>query len=223
MMAVSGTAFELNFAYNGRHNDVSSSTSYTFSNKAIGQPNADRWVVVAVGASALGDCSGFQVTVGGQACQAIGANSFFTGLGPAGIAYAKVTSGSTADIVVSSMSGAVNCTIAVYSFNSKATGRYGQVNNFTGSADASSILLSNLKCSTGGVVIYATSTSADSISSVWNGTDSVVEDTDADTETTNVSTGHVLTTETSEVRDLTCSLSPAARGEAQCISFAFIT
>ena len=222
LMASGGARFALDFAYNGYSENITPQSTYTFSSKSIGKPNANRWVVVGIAISGLSDSSAAQVTIGGVACTEIGFNSFFTGGGPGAIAYAKVPSGSTADIVISGVANGQACGIAVYSFNTRATARLDGVTAFTGATNTNNYSLNNVQCTTGGVVIYAHATFAGPLTATWNGIDTAVEDVDTTIDTSRMAAGHVLTTENATGRDLALTL-PSTRGEAAAVSFAFIT
>lgn len=214
----------LNFEYHGNTTKTADATSFTFGGASIGVPNAERMVVVAWQGLTTALPS-WSATIGGIGCTELGGDAYFLNGAAGGVFYAKVPTGNTADIVLNfSGNTFINCSIQVYSFNTKATGRVDQVQKLSGSSDLVTYAMNNVQCKAGGVVIYShAGASTKSRSSTWNGVDSAVETYDSTVETRRGSSGYVLTTEDSTARDLTCTVASGGdRGEAQCVSFEFI-
>ena len=94
-------------------------TSYTFSSTSIGTASSDRLVVVVVeGRQAVVDRTVSSVTIGGVSATIVSATNV-SGRYPGCIAYLTVTSGTTADIVVTfSGSTGSGCAIQVYTLTS---------------------------------------------------------------------------------------------------------
>ena len=214
----------LNFEYQGKTTKTANATSFTFSSADIGVPNPERMVVVAWQGLTT-SIPNVTATIGGIGATELGGDAYFLNGAAAGVFYAKVPTGSTANIVVGCAGKTFsNFSIQVFSFNTKATGRVDQVHKLSGSSALASYAMNNVQCTAGGVVIYSHATISNKSHSVsWNGTDSAVEVADSNIETIRGSSGYVLTTEASTVRDLNCKVASGGdRGEAQCVSFEFL-
>ena len=106
--------------YIGRVTNTSTLTTYTFSSAGIGTAASDRFVVLAIG---LIGSSGLvnSVTIGGVAATEL--YEFQDSIGSSVVAFYGliVTSGTTADIVVTLASSATSCGVAIYNVNGNAS------------------------------------------------------------------------------------------------------
>ena len=99
--------------------DTTNTTSYTFSSMDIGVADDDRYVYACVGSSRLGGGPlSFQtVTIGGVSATLLAASNSDLGPNtnqPYAIYVAKVSSGTTVDVVVTLNSSPANCAVALY-------------------------------------------------------------------------------------------------------------
>jgi len=192
--------------------DTANTNSYTFSALSIGTADADRMVVVT-GQYAQGSQTGITVTIGGVSATVIldaagGAQVPF-------VAYLKVATGTTADVVVTRVytgNSPQFCAVQVYSVITTKSepdeiGFVVPTNN--------TITVTDLPVKRGGVVIYSFYNNSDPTAPTitWTGIDSITSDVDTAAETTRrVASGHIQTTETSAIRDLSAADGTANQG-----------
>ena len=158
------------------------------------------------------------MTIGGEATTLITAGS---GGSPTAIAYVKIPTGNTLDVVVTLSGAAINCRIFSYSFNTYATSALdsGTASNYPAGTDLS---VADIECQAGGCVIAVVCAPASGgITSSWNGTDTAVEDNTGALEGAGTYwCGHVLTTENSTTNDYTLT-SASSTGMSAVASFGF--
>ena len=137
-------------------NSTGSQSSFTFSSVSIGTASADRKVVVSAATSGSGhDTTGVTgLTIGGTS--ATKAISVYSGSGPGRVHTElwylnSVSSGTTADIVVTWNSSRYGMNIGTWAVTGGASG----VNDTATTSSASGTLSTTIDCSAGGVVIGA--------------------------------------------------------------------
>lgn len=144
-------------------------TTYTFSAFDIGSPDVDRMVVVcAVGWNASIDIS--SITIGGDTAALTSRGASANASSPTvGMAYLKVPSGNTADIVLTFTGTSLASRIMVYTFRKKGSG--GQIAIAHSRGTATTHTLTDLMTTNGGLVICVGGSSANtSVTSLtWNG------------------------------------------------------
>lgn len=209
--------FDLDFFYWGRIASSGNKTTYTFASQNFGPPHLHRMIVVGIACGASSD-SISSVTIGGISATVVtnGAGYY----GASAIAYAKVSTGTELDVVVTLSDQGLDCRIFKYSFKTFTTTALdsGTAYNVISGTDLS---VADIECQNGGVVIAcAFGAATGGMTSSWNGTDSAVEDNDASYLGNNLWAGHVLTTEDSTVRDYTIT-SQYGGGMSAVASFGF--
>jgi len=164
----------IEFEYQTTLNDTSITSSYTFSSVDIGDASSDRLVIVAASCTQIGSHTVSGVTIGGSAAT-IHVNpsaTFFSA-----IASLVVSSGTTADIVVTTSTTAQRCAIAVWT----AKGLDSTTPDGTGTASGSSPSTS-LTTSVGGIGVGIIRHNNSSPSDVtWSGLTERADDQGAST------------------------------------------
>lgn len=216
--AIANGGVDLDFQYLGANVNTANQNSYTFSGVSIGDPHPDRMVVVSltINTTALAS-QGATMTIGGVTATRVGLAS--SAFGVAAIFYLKVPTGSTTDIVVTraeTSSTPSQCAIARYRFNTAATSA---LDSGAVAGSTASLTLSNIACSDGGVVFMSARAGNVTGSISWNGTDSATTDVNALSESRRRIFGHVLTTETSSIRDAQVSFSTSNTSSFAAVSF----
>jgi len=210
--------FDLDFDFLNRSGDTTDLSTYTFVGQNMGQEHPYRMCVVGVTCGSTIFRSINSVTIGGEATTLITAGS---GTSPTAIAYVKIPTGATLDVVVTLSGYVLNCRIFSYAFNTYATSALdsGTAINATAATDLS---VANIECQAGGCVIAVVRAAASGgITSSWNGTDTAVQDNTGGLEGGGTYwCGSVLTTENSTTNDYTLT-SGSGTGMSAVASFGF--
>jgi len=193
---------------------------YTFSSQAIGEPHGDRMVVVVGEMVYSGAFTATKptVTIGGVAATVVGAEALIR---CSFVAYRKVSSGTTANIVVTDSTGNTpqQCYGAVYSLKTKEAGRHDLGTDISSGFTAKTPFSAAVDVEPNGAVVYAfLCQNIPSASATFGGPDSPVTDINLGTESHKRVFGHVENTETA-TRTLTISLGSAQLGALTVVSF----
>lgn len=209
------TPLRFNFEAHSGLVKTTNAPSYTFAGVPFGTPNQHRMVVCSVMTTHATDV--ISATIGGVPATVV-PTSFMTG-----IIYAKVPSGSSGAVVVNFSTTTNDCRIVPYSFNTKATGKLDSAVH-TVTFSTIPIVLSNVQCSAGGVVISCfQGNDTGTVSGSWNGINSYIQSGSGTTDGARYNYGYVLPTESSSIRDFTYTRgSPQAYYSGIAVSFAFI-
>ena len=165
------------------------SNSYTFSSKSIGDAGAHRMVVVAgeIRISNLASPSKPSVTIDGGAATVVYQTTPFIG---SFVAYRKVSSGATANIVVTrgSSDNPTQCGIAVFALNTTTSTTFDTAKASANSGNFSG----SLTVEKGGVIIYAYNQyGTGGSSAAWSGAESANNAVNATAESTRRTFGQV--------------------------------
>ena len=186
-----------NFEYTDNKQNNSTATSYTFTTTQLGTPNTNRMIIISVvttGSSVAGQGVPSTLTVGGVSLTKAGGIQYPVLDCGSAIFYGKITTGTSATVVVTPTGQTLGCRIAVYAYKT------------TQSAPLSVGTLSNLAdlvldCVPDGIAIQSSgNNSASGRTNIWTGTDSIVDDVNTAWDSKWVAFSHVETTETSSVR-----------------------
>lgn len=132
MLASKAASSSLSLSYINYYTNAVDASTYTFSGASIGTANANRYVVVGFQTyAASGASSVSSITIGGTGATQIGV---FNSAGPllrAGLYYANIASGTTADIVLNFSSTQGHCGIGVWTVTGNLAGIEGLVNTTT--------------------------------------------------------------------------------------------
>ena len=189
----------LDFTVEGESTVSTASTTHTHTSVGIGTADSDRIVIVAIGAGlAITGPLLSNVTIGGVTATRVQSGDTVA------LAYARVTSGTTANIVLTSSAG---------SFSSSEVKAYRLIKSDISPIDSGTVSgtapqsISNIECDPGGVVLVASGVSLPVIITIktvnaWNGSDSITTDY---TPNPKLTASHVLIREKSTIRDVTVS------------------
>lgn len=157
----------------GSAGSTSDLSSYTFSSVSIGTPSSDRYIAVLVTMRSGSPSASISVTVGGQATsEVVRRNTSATSIAIY-ITSAPVTSGSTANVVVSLGAAALNCAVAVFAITGIASNT--AVNTQSTATNGATMSLSN---TAGGIAIGGAieeSTATFTVAGLTENLDTVIE------------------------------------------------
>jgi hypothetical protein len=152
--------------YIGTAGSVSANTTvYTFNGASIGTAASDRIVFIAVSATGNSSINVSSVTIGGVSATLI--NTGNASFGTIGNAYLNVTSGTTANIVVTFTTGGQDrCSIDVYTIYGSTATPYDTA--LTLQPSSASTISTNVDIPTGAVCIYSFVAPAATITSSYS-------------------------------------------------------
>lgn len=161
-----GEATEVNLTYIGSTNNTGGGTTATFTNHAIGAASSDRLVVVGINYEDPGQPVISGVTIGGvSATEAVQVQS--SNRGCSGIFYLKVTSGTTADIVVTYALGIDRSRINVWTI--KDQGQDAAVATDSGNAASGTGLSMSVDIPANGCAIAVDTHGTGGTTTTWTG------------------------------------------------------
>lgn len=206
--AKSLSLFDADLQYIGTTVNTTNLTNYTFSGVDIGVASDDRMVVVC----AITNYARSSITIGGVSA------TFISG-GNCSIAYLKVATGTTADIVVNTAGTNANCRIFVYTV--QVLGEVPLDTAIGYGNPVSSLTLSDIETRPYGCVISCLRfNDGGGLSIDWSGIDDIVTDHNALTEPQRMFSCHIDTSQFSDTNDLTYTrLSGTSAISAAAISF----
>lgn len=196
-------------SYINTYTSTTNATTYTFSSCSIGTASEDRYVVVLIMAEAGGTRTASSVTIGG-----VTANLDYNGSAVYPVLFAKlnVTTGTTADIVVTMSNSVNNMAISVYTLTGLTSSE--PVESLSAATTGTTATISNLDVRKGGVVIAGAS-SAGTGTYTLSG---VTEQYDATVETRKAN-GYSLITSTSTAYSVSSTSSASQNTRLVAVSW----
>ena len=207
--AIANGGIDADLQYIGATVDTANQTNYTFSGVNIGTPTANR--VVVIGYSCNAGVS--SVTIGGVAMILV------SGTVNAGLAYKKVASGTTANIVISAVGSNTSCII--YRYTVQAVNEEHLDAFRAGGSPLASLTAEDVETRPNGAVIAVSRfDDGEDYNDTWTGNDTFVRNYSALVETQRRTTLSAKTTEFSTDNDLTIErLSGTSNIQLAVISF----
>lgn len=207
--AIAGELFDADLQYIGATVNTANQTNYTFSGVDIGTPTDDRVVVIGYSCN-FGVSS---VTIGGAEMILV------NGTVNTGLAYKKVASGTTANIVISTLGNNQNCII--YSYTVQALNEEHLDAFRAGGSPLASLTAEDVETRPNGAVIAVSRfNDGAGYNDTWTGNDTFTRNYSALVETDRRTTLSAKTTEFSTDNDLTIErLSGTSNIQLAVISF----